>query len=70
MKARTIATIAFLLTLSTAHARDLVCMPDFNKGLKCHVTTSNATPKPEPLGCYQHCNPDGYGGTVCHWNCY
>jgi hypothetical protein len=25
---------------------------------------------PASANCYLHCNPDGYGGTVCHWNCY
>lgn len=25
---------------------------------------------PAQAKCYLHCNPDGYGGTTCHWNCY
>lgn len=25
---------------------------------------------PAKASCFYHCNPNGYGGTVCHWNCY
>ena len=65
-----IAMAAFLFGTPGAMASDRICMPDRKGKLDCHDVLTNATPKPTKANCYYHCSPDGYGGSVCHWNCY
>jgi hypothetical protein len=75
----TFMAIAFVATLwmgRCAHAQTCTqfCspVPGGNGAQTCTTRCQQHEPPPklQQIGCFYHCNPDGYSGTVCHWNCY